>query len=377
VPTTLRKTEQIREVLVEACARHEMLILVTPYLRFESTFVAVDKGEFLVLATMSREDAVYGLRTEELTIRFPHGLGFFEASVAVKGLGVHGPKRVIRLSIPKTLTENDQRVAYRVERVGRITVTFSTPRPDLFMASLSDISVSGARLHAQQDIPADRLALGDEIAVSIPLVDGLYINGHARVRHMQGRSFGVEFHPPLPKDLLEPLSRWVFQRREEERERLARRLELGMNADRPSGQALPPRGVLLVSLREDLEAELRDGVPFTHPLYRIPPQVQALKEALRSQPALVLLHVPGIGLEERRRNKVLAELVGGKAPLMLVGTDVDGAALFELSTEWRASSALVWGPHRSAFFQRLVQGMIRRHHEGGDSPMAPQEPGLA
>ena len=377
MPTTLRKTEQIRQVLAEACVRHEMLILVTPYLRFESTFVAVDKDEVLVQATMSREDAVYGLRTEELKIRFPHGLGFYEAAVSVKGLGVHGQKRVIRLGFPKSLTENDQRVAYRVERVGRITVTFSTPRPDLYIASLADISVSGARLHAQQDIPAERLDLGDQIAVSIPLVDGLYINGHAKVRHMQGRSFGVEFQPALPKEVLEPLSRWVFQRREEERERLARRLELGLNPDRPSGQALPPRGVLLVSLREDLEAELRDSVPFTHPLYRIPPQVQALKEALTSQPALVLLHVPGIGMDERRRNKVLAELVGGKAPLMLVGTDVDGAALFELSTEWRASSALVWGPNRSAFFQRLVQGMIRRHHEGGDSPMAPQEPGLA
>lgn len=242
MPTTLRKTEQIREILREACARHEMLILVTPYLRFESTFVAVEKDELLVQATMSREDAVYGLRTEDLKMRFPHGLGFYEASAAVRGLGVHGQKRVIRLGIPKNLSENDQRVAYRVERVGRITVTFSTPRPDLYMASLSDISVSGARLHAQQDIPAERLGPGDEIAVSIPLVDGLYINGHARIRHRQGRSFGVEFHPPLPKELLEPLSRWVFQRREEERERLARRLELGLNADRPSGQALPPGG---------------------------------------------------------------------------------------------------------------------------------------
>ena len=41
-----------------------MLILVTPYLRFESTFVAMEKDELLVQATMNREDAVYGLRTE-------------------------------------------------------------------------------------------------------------------------------------------------------------------------------------------------------------------------------------------------------------------------------------------------------------------------
>jgi hypothetical protein len=37
----------------------------------------------------------------------------------------------------------------------------------------------------------------------------------------------------------------------------------------------------------------------------------------------------------------------------------------------------VWGPHRAAFLHRLVQGIIRRHQEGGDSPMAPSEPDLA
>jgi hypothetical protein len=118
-------------------------------------------------------------------------------------------------------------------------------------------------------------------------------------------------------------------------------------------------------------------VPFTHPLHRVAPRVQDVKEAMRSHPALVLLHVPGTGLEERRKSKVLAECIAGKAPFLLVGTDVDGAALFELGTEWRASSALVWGPQRAAFFQRLVQGMIRRHHEGGDSPLAPPERDLA
>ena len=377
MPVTLRKSQQIREILEEACARREILILVTPYLRFESSFVGLEREELLIQATMSREDAGFTLRTEDLKIRFPHGLGFFEAPVVVKGLGGEGRNRVIRLGIPKALTENDQRVAYRVERIGRITVTFSTPRPDLYVAALADISVSGARMHAQQDIPPERLAPGDEIAMSIPLAEGLYINGHARIRHLQGRSFGVEFQPPLSKELLEPLSRWVFNRREEERERMARKLEVGLKAQRSPGKEIPPSGVLLVSAQEDLEGELRSAVPFTHPLHRVLPQVQALKEALASHPALVLLHVAATGMEERRKTKVLAEIVGGKAPLLLVGTGVEGAALFELSTQWRASGALAWGPQRAAFFQRLVQGMIRRHHQGGESPMAPQEPGLA
>lgn len=375
--TTIKKAAQVREILQEACARREMLILVTPYLRYESTFAGLDKDGLHVAATMSREDAVYGLKTPGLKIRFPHGFGFFEASVEMKGLGLLGQRRTLKLSLPSSLQENDQRVAFRVERVGRVTVTFSTPRPDLFLASLSDISVTGARLHSSEDLPPEKLGVGDTLAITIPLVDNLNINGHGVVRHLRGRSFGVEFKPPLPQQVLDPLARWVFQQREEERERLARRLELGLEGARPSAPVLPPRGILLVSSDEALEAQLREAAPASHPFGRIPPTAQGVRESLLSQPALALLHLKALNLDERRRTKALAEILQGRCPVLLLGTDVEGAVLFELATEWRASSALAWSPQRSAFFQRLVQGIIRRHQEGGDSPMAPQEPDLA
>ena len=375
--TTIKKAAQVREILQEACARREMLILVTPYLRYESAFAGLDKDALHVLATMSREDAVYGLKTPGLKIRFPHGLGFFEAAVEMKGLGVFGQRRTLKLSLPSSLLENDQRVAFRVERVGRVEVTFSTPRPDLFSASLSDISVSGARLHCQEDLPPEKLDIGDTLAITIPLVSALNINGHAVVRHIRGRSFGVEFKPQLPQDVLDPLSRWVFQQREEERERISRRLELGLDAGRPAGPALPPKGILLVSSDAGLEAELREAAPASHPFSRILPTAQAVRECLLSQPALACLHLKALNLDERRRTKALAEILIGRCPVLLLGTEVEGAVLYELATEWRASSALAWSPPRGAFFQRLAQGIIRRHHEGGDSPMAPQEPDLA
>lgn len=375
--TTIKKAAQIREILQEACSRREMLILVTPYLRFETSFAGLEKDAIHVLATMSREDAVYGLKTPGLKIRFPHGLGFFEASVEMKGLGLFGQRRTLKLSIPSSLLESDQRVAFRVERVGRVSVTFSTPRPDLYSATLSDISVTGARIHCQEDLPSAKLDVGDTLAITIPLVDALNINGHAVVRHVRGRSFGVEFQPPLPQDVLEPLSRWVFQQREDERERLARRLELGLEGVRPSGPSLPPKGILLISSDEALETQLREGLPSSHPYARIAPTAQAVRESLLSQPALAILHLRALNLDERRRTKALAEILQGRCPVLLLATEVEGAVLFELSTEWRASSALVWSPQRSAFFQRLVQGILRRHQDGGDSPMAPQELDLA
>jgi hypothetical protein len=377
VATTIKKAAQIREILQEACARREMLILVAPYLRFESAFAGLEKDAVHVLVTMSREDAVYGLKTPGLKIRFPHGLGFLEAGVEMKGLGLFGQRRTIKLSIPSTIQENDQRVAFRVERVGRVEVTFSTPKPDLFSATLTDISVTGARIHCQEDLPADKLDVGDTLAITIPLVDALNINGHAVVRHCRGRSYGVEFRPPLPQDVLDPLSRWVFQHREEERERLARRLEMGMEGARPSGPPLPPRTILLVSSDEALETMLREAAPASHPFSRIQPTAQAVRESLLSQPALALLHLRALNLDERRRTKALAEILHGRCPVLILGTDIEGAVLFELATEWRASSALVWSPQRGSFFQRLVQGIIRRHQDGGDSPMAPQELDLA
>ena len=371
--TTIKKAAQVREILEEACARREMVILVTPYLRYESSFAGLEKDTLHVLATMSREDAVYGLKIPGLKIRFPHGLGFFEAKVEMKGLGLFGQRRTLKLSLPTALLENDHRVAFRVERVGRVEVTFSTPRPDLYSASLSNISVSGARIHCQEDLAKEKLGVGDTLAITIPLANALNINGHAVVRHMAGRSFGVEFKPPLPQDILEPLSRWVFKQREDELERLSRRLELGPEGGRPQGPSLPSKGILLVSSDEGLEAQLREAVPSTHPFSRILPTAQAVRECLLSEPAMALLHLRAVNLDERRRAKALTEILIGKCPVLLLGTDVEGSVLFELATEWRASSALVWSPQRGAFFQRLVQGIIRRHGEGGDSPMAPQE----
>ena len=372
--TSIKKPEEILDILRSACARRELLILATPFLRFESSFVAVQGEELHVLATMSREDAVYGLRTPDLKIRFPHGLGFYEAAVSGIGLGLHEGRRTVRVSIPKVLKENDQRVAYRVERVGRVPVTFGTPKLNLHVAGLVDISTSGAQFHAQKDVPAEEVGTGDRIVLDIPLVDQISIHSEAVVRHLSGRRIGVQFTPKLPPEVEEPLSRWVFLRREEERERAARRLE---EASGPPefrmGTLVPAMSIILISIDSALEANLREVLQDVRPLFRLAPATQELKEALLGKPSLARFHIDGTGLDERRRMKTLMEIAQRKVPILLLGTRVDGATLFELSNEWKASSAMAWSPERATFLQRLVQGILRRHAAGGDSPMAPRE----
>ncbi len=372
VATHVKETQAIREILQQACDRRELLILVTPFLRFESGFIAIEKQEMHVAATMSREEALYGLRSPELIIRFPHAMGFFEGPVQVLGLGMFGGNHTLRLSLPKALKENDQRTAYRVERVGRVEVTFSTERAEIYTATLMDLSLGGVRLHLHRDLQEGLLTPGDQILADIPLSTEIQLRTHARIRHVRGRSMGIEFEPKLPLNLKEPLARWVFLRREEERERIANRKE-GQKQGERRGAGLPARAVVMVSSDEALERELREALTEDITLVRVSPAVQALKETIQQQPLLYIFHIACLRLDEKRRLKTLVEMVQRRAPILLLGNTVDGSLLFELAGEWKAQSALSWNPARGLFFQRLLRGMIRRHLDLEDVPMAPPQ----
>lgn len=370
--TTLKKPDEIREILAKACERRELLILASPFLRFESQFVALENDEVHVLATMSREDATYGLRGPDLRMRFPDGLGFFEAPIQTLGIGLVGGRHTVRLALPKVLRENDQRVAYRVERVGRVNVTFSTPKHDIQVASLADLSTTGARLHAQRDLHPSELAVGERVLLDIILSPEIHIQTAGVVRHLQTRRVGVEFQPKLPQDVVEPLAKWIFLRREEERERAAQRLEQGQAAPSPT-TLIPALGILLCTQDEALASLVETSLEGLPSVARVKPSVQEFKGALGSHPVLTIMHLPNSNLDERRRLKTLAEMAARKCPVLLLGTEVDGSTLFELAHEWKASSALAWQPERSLFLHRLAQGIIRRHAHGGESPMAPSE----
>lgn len=373
MPGSIKKVEDILEVLQDACVRKELLILVTPFLRFESGFLGIQDHEVHVQASMSREDALYGLQSPELRIRFPHGLGFYEAQTRLLGLGMFQNRRSLRLALPRLVEENDQRVAYRVERVGRIPVTYATRHNTFHTAALADISVTGARLHADRDLDPEVCAPGEQILLTVPVSDTLRFDAGAVVRHTRLRTMGVEFAPPLPQSVLEPLSRWVFLKREEERERIARRLEMGLpDVARPEAN-LPARGIILLSHDGDLEVSLAEILAVVQPLSRLTPSAQALKAGLASHPVLVILHMNALDLDSRRHAKVLAELLLHRAPLLLLGTGLEGGELYDFSGELKAVGAFAWTAARGPFFQRLVQGIIRRHRSGGESPMAPRE----
>lgn len=365
--TTLKRPDAIREILVQACARNELLILVTPYLRFESNFVGLEGGELHVAATMNREDATFGLRSPDLKIRFPVQLGFMEGPVQLLGLGLLGGRRTLRLALPRTLYENDDRSEYRVERVGRVEVTCGTPRGELLQAALVDLSTRGARVHTRVDVDKAGLQPGSVLFLSIPVDDDLHLEARGEVRHVGPRTLGLEFAPSLAKDVQEPLSRWVFQRREEDQERLAQRVELGLRspAQAPAGGGAPG-GILLAGGSPDLQAALEAALRELLPVARIAQTAQAVKESLAVGPHLAVFVLDGPGLDARRRVKALVELAAARVPVLLLGLGVDSDALFRLGEEWKAASALAWAPDRGPFLLRLARGIVRQRNQAGE-----------
>ena len=371
----IRNPEVIAEIFLRACERRELLILVTPYLRFESSFLRVEGGDLHVAATMGREDAVFGLRSEDLKIRFPHGVSFLEAATQLKGFGMVDGRRTLRITLPAILQEEDHRGSYRVDRVGRVLVTFSTPKFDLLTGTLVDISTTGARIFSTRDFGEGELQVGEDMAITVQLTDLIRINTRVKLRHVRNRTFGVEYRPQLDDHILHPLSRWVFERREEDLDQIARRgvetaaaPEVGRLVNRP------PTGLVLVSADAALDATLQDLLGGLQPLTRIAPTMAALRQAYNQRPALVLYHVPNLSLDTRRRLKPMVESLQGRVPFLLLGTLVDGGALLELGSELRAAVSIVFNPERGTFFQRLVQGVLRRTYEGGESPMVPVDP---
>ncbi len=371
----IRNPETIADIFRRACERRELMILVTPYLRFESSFVKCDASEVHVMSTMGREDATYGLRNAGLKMRFPHGVSFLEAPTELKGFGMHDGRRTLRLALPDQLHEEDHRGSYRTDRVGRVTVTFSTPNYDLIMGTLVDISTTGGRIYSTRDFIEGELELGADMAVTIPLAEKIHINTRVKLRHVHGRTFGVEFRPQLEDDLLNPLSRWIFEKREEDLERVSRRgVETGSSMGGPVKVSTgPPTGLLLISGDAALEATLQGLLGGLQPLTRVAPNMAAIKDAINQKPSLVLYHLPNLGLDERRRIRPMVEPFQGRVPFLLLGTGMEGGALIELGNELKATLSIVFNPERGVFFQRLVQGVLRRIYEGGESPMAPVE----
>lgn len=355
----VRNPDVIRDTLRRACERSEIAILVTPHAKFDLNFLWMDQEVLHVTATMSKEDALYGLRSGGLRVRFPSGPRIFSAPTRLLGVGMARGRKSLRLSIPMELENDDVRRSYRVERVGRVQVTFSSRRFDLLTASLVNISTGGARIHAAREPEDGDLQVDDDIHVTIPLAPEITINALARVRHCKGRSIGLEFRPSLQGKLLEALARWAFQKREEA---LAQFAQAG---EAPAGtvaapEELDPEAPLLalVGGGAELEARLRSLLAGLAPFSHHPATAQTMRALAPLKRALVICALESGDRDLLRRLSVLLEPLRGRVPFVLLGEGMDPATLIALANDWEALLGTTLEREGGLPLQRLAQGMF-------------------
>jgi len=359
---SIRNAVAIREALRHVCDRGELLLLVTPYVRFESNFLRLDQDAVQVTALMSREDAMFGLRSPDLRMRFPYGHKFFEAGTKLQGIGMTRGRQSLTLAIPALVQEDDYRGAYRVERVGRMVATFSSRKYELLMANVVNISTTGVRIFSQRDFEDGEVLVDDLVHIAVSVTPEIKINCKAKVRFVKERILGLEFRPLLDGPLLDDFARWVFQKQEEELVLAAGRArnEEGEAPGSEPGSQPEVQTMVLVSSSEELELRLREMLKDFTTLSRVPPSTQAMKDLAGRTSTLVLFHAAGLSFEERKRMRILLDALGGKVPFVLLGTDVDSGALFELGNELKAVNAYQLGPTSTGFFPRLLRGILRK-----------------
>jgi len=360
VDTSIRNSVAIREGLRHVCEKGELLLLVTPYVRFESNFLRLEQDAVHVAALMSREDALFGLRNPDLRMRFPFGHQFFEAATKLQGVGLVRGRQSLSLAIPTVMNVDDYRSSFRVERVGRMMATFSSRKYDLLLANVVNISTSGVRIFSQRDFEDGEVMVDDVIHIAITVTSEININCKAKVRYVKERILGLEFRPRPDGDLLDLFARWVFQKQEEEFILHSGRGEAQESAAPGAPRAEAP-ALVLVSSDAELEGRLKDVLKDLPPLQRVPPNTQSMKDLASSSRTLVLFHIASLAMDDRKRVKVLLETLAGRVPFVLLGTDVDNGALFELGNELKAVSVYALGSTSTGFFPRLLQGIMRKH----------------
>lgn len=349
-----------------------MLIFVTPYLRIESSFVGVSGDIFHAGVAEGQGEALYHLRASDMRIRFPHGHSFLEGPTKVLEIGTFDGSKTLVLEMPKELCENDDRKSFRVGsgRLGSIVAKIRTRGAGTISAALVDISVHGAKFSLKRGQSSNALKWGDTVGLTIPIPNVVTIEAEAVVRHIDDAGFGVQYVPGLEEHILEPLDAWVFRKREEEMGRLDSLF--GGIVGQGGGKALAKpdkRRVLIVTSDKEIENAVRHPLSDELLVLHSEPSAVSLETMLGEAPHLVILHIVGGGPDARRSLKSLAGMVPRNVPTLLLGSDIDGADLYELGIECKVATSILWSKEKVLLVQRLVVGILRKHFGLGESPM--------
>jgi len=372
---TIKNPEEIRQFLLEACAKKELLVIITPYLKFESNFVHFDGNEVHVKTVTGGEDALNILNVNELQLRFPSQMDHLEASTKFIGLGTHEGSKTIKFAKPTSISVSSGRRSERLTGLEDAYAVIEFKEKHRVRAQVADLSAEGAKLVLSMNLPHSELAKSDRIVLSLHLPNDNTVNTTAIIRSFEHRTLGVEFSSPISSFVMNSVSDWIFKKKEVEMERLSRHSDLGAmaGAAKSAKNQSEEMGILLVTRDDEFGSELGKLFGKTWKYSRIPPAVIILEEALSKAPRLVVLHVVDGHTAERFLMRSFAEYIPQSIPIMLLGTAIDSELLLDIGRECRAVSSMLWAPNKALFLQRLVLGILRKNYSKSEGPMAPKD----
>lgn len=351
----------LQAALAELCERKQSLLLATPYLQFESRFIEVVGNSLRVRATMGRQVVRHTLEKNALRLRFPWNLTFFGGPTTVQDYEDGPAGKFLRLSLPQTLGPDDLRKACRVVPGVRCYGVLGSQAMDLVRFTLEDISPFGLGAFCIEPIPATGFQEGRILDVSLTLEHGPVIEAKMRVCHGSGQNRGLSFQPPLEGLALVSLIAWLEPRLAEAQRRWDDRASFWARAERAAQPKAPPGGILLVSSDPELQQAVTQALAGTQELRTVAPALAPLRDALDLRPPYVLLLASAGGYEESHRLRAMLDNLPRRCPMVILGTGADTAATRILATELKATLFLERNTLQSAFFQRLMLGLIRKH----------------
>lgn len=253
-------------VFSELCDRKQAVLLATPYLHYESRFLAWEGRELKLRATMSRDAVKHALAPHPLRLRFDWALTFFSGPTRVLRYVQEEERRYLWLEPPNHLVVDEPRRALRLDRVGRSSGALGSEDGTLLKVTLENLSALGAGVFCLESIPPEKFQTGRTLDLSLSLEAGPAIRCRAKIRHGSGQSLGLDFQPALAGQDLENLLEWLAPKHTAARRRWENRAELRARAEQLARPRSLPLGVLLVSTREDLKAQvasaLEEALPF-------------------------------------------------------------------------------------------------------------------
>jgi hypothetical protein len=357
----------LEEVFDELCDRKQAVLLATPYLHCESRFLERAGPELRVRATMSRDAVKHALAQHPLRLRFGWALTFFSGPTRILRYVQDEDRRYLRIELPPSLVVDEQRQSLRIDRVGRSSGALGSEDGTLLRISLENLSARGAGVFCLEAIPPGKFPTGRTLDLSLSLEGGPVLRCRAKLCHGSGQSLGLAFQPPLDGRDLQRVLEWLWPKEEEARRHWENRAELRARAEQLARPKVSPSGVLLLSSRAGLAAQVASALEELLPLRVVTPAMAPFKEAAASPPLLLLVDARTEGMEGRYRLRTLLETVAIGAPVMVLGSSEDPQGGRLLAAEVKATSYVEWNPQQGVFFRRLLQGLIQ-HHWREDPP---------